>query len=134
MNTSGLANAFKARQETWWVNRAACIDVDPTRFDVTPALTRLMNQDPEQWIAATREKAPVCLDCPVARYCARDALRVKDREIIRGGVAIPVRHGNMSTRHYHAADALLHDVANGIPLALVYELAPSFLERRFRDG
>ena len=128
-----LASGFKKRKRTGWIEDAACIGSDPSRFDVPPRVGRLLVTDPAKWIDTIRDQAPMCEHCPVATQCARDALETNDQEIIRGGVAIPRFANQMPRAHFHAARMLQRDVANGVPLAMVYDMAPEFIERWAND-
>ena len=125
---------FMNRKRTGWIEDAACIGTEPSRFDVAPRTIRLLVSDPEKWIDTIRTQAPMCEHCPVAMQCARDALDTNEREIIRGGVAVPRFNNSMDRAHFHAARMLQRDVANGVPLPVVYDMAPAFIERWANDA
>lgn len=128
-----LSSGFKKRKRTGWIEDAACIGTSPRRFDVAPRTSRLLVADPSKWIDTIRTQAPMCEHCPVAMQCARDALDTNDQEIIRGGVAVPRFANTMTRAHFHAARMLQRDVANGVPLPVVYDMAPAFIERWAND-
>lgn len=76
-----------AAPDRGWHRNAKCADGDPTDWDLPSGY-----KVPAQQRNANR----VCFGCPVVKQCAADALRHRDRDIIRAGVHIPGEtHGDV---------------------------------------
>lgn len=97
--------------DQFWRERAACNGDNPDNYDVEKS--RIFNAC-EDYLAVVEwvEQGAICDGCPVARTCAADALRARDRGVIRAGIPLGFVESRTSAPWGMASDAL-QEVADG---------------------
>lgn len=83
---SSLSQIPTPPDRSTWLPRAACTDMDPSRFDVKTTAADRKHPPSGKRIINDWDNARVCRGCPVLAECARDSLSTGDTGIIRAGV------------------------------------------------
>lgn len=101
-----------------WLDDAMCKGDPLEKYVLPPSFAKAMREGRIEEVDKALTRASRCDACPVAKECARDAVRENTQSIIRGGIPVPEKISGSVLR---VAQSAMRSVAKGVSPSVARE-------------